>query len=97
MYLNADNSECSVVVRRNALLIIYEKCCVVSVGYYFSAYGWEGTLSNAAIRPSLCPSVPLHNNGAVSEAFARWLRHRYALIELPSTGHIVSPRDTFFI
>jgi len=30
---------------------------------------------------------------AVSEAFARWLYHQYALVELPSAGRIVLPRD----
>ena len=29
---------------------------------------------------------------AASEAFGRWLHHRYVPIELPSAGHIVSPR-----
>lgn len=32
---------------------------------------------------------------ATAEAFARWLHRRYAPIELPSKGHIVSPRDIF--
>ena len=35
--------------------------------------------------------------GAASEAFARWLHHRYVPVELPTTcGRIVSPRDTSF-
>ena len=34
---------------------------------------------------------------AASEAFARWLHHRYAPVELPSAWDIVLTRDTFLL
>jgi len=33
--------------------------------------------------------------GAALQAFARWLHHRYAPVELPSAGHVVSPYQCY--
>jgi len=51
-----------------------------------------------ATRVRVATGNVVHGNeaAAASKAFARWLHHRYGPIKLPSTEHIVSPRDIVF-
>jgi len=47
----------------------------------------EPTSQRRRMATGSCRNGKEADAGATSEAFAKWLHHRYARVELPSAGH----------